>query len=284
MSDAEMEIRRPVRPACRGSAGRRSIRRSRPARTCALQRRRRLAGPRITVPSSLVSSDSTPTGGRPASRQRSTQASVWPERISTPPCRATSGNTWPGRTKSEAPLLSLASARTVLQRSSAEMPVVRPWRTSTVTVKAVPSGASFSATIGIEMQPARMLGAERRADDAGGVADDERHLLRRAKRGGDEQIALVLAVVVVGDDHDLAFGEGLDRGVDSAVAIGHALTSRAASAKCETATPSPRPSGRDASDSDRPARMPPWLRRSAPRGYRRKDRGGLWSTTSVSRP
>ncbi len=39
--------------------------------------------------------------------------------------------------------------------------------------------------------------------------------LRRAQRCGDEEIALVLAVVVVGDDHDLAFGEGLDGGFDS---------------------------------------------------------------------
>src|SRR6267142_5315751 len=106
------------------------------------------SGPRITVPLSFMSSASTPTAGKPASRQRSTQASVWPERISTPPFLATSGKTWPGRTKSEAPLLPLASARTVLVRSSAEIPVVTPCRTSTETVKAVPSGASLSATIG----------------------------------------------------------------------------------------------------------------------------------------
>src|SRR5213593_2468164 len=102
--------------------------------------------------------------------------------MSTPPSLATSGKTWPGRTKSEAPLLPLASARTVLVRSSAEMPVVSPWRTSTDTVKAV-----------------GLLGGERRADDARGVADDEGHLLRRAERRRDEQIAFVLAVVVVGD-------------------------------------------------------------------------------------
>ena len=59
-----------------------------------------------------------------------------------------SGKTWPGRTKSLAPMLPLASARTVLQRCSAEMPVVMPCLTSTETVKAVPSGASFAATIG----------------------------------------------------------------------------------------------------------------------------------------
>ena len=34
------------------------------------------SGPRITVPSSFINSDSTPTGGKPASRHRSTQASV----------------------------------------------------------------------------------------------------------------------------------------------------------------------------------------------------------------
>jgi len=44
--------------------------------------------------------------------------------------------------------VTLASARTVLLRSSAEMPVVRPCRTSTDTVKAVPSGASLTATMG----------------------------------------------------------------------------------------------------------------------------------------
>ena len=75
----------------------------------------------------------------------------------------------------------------------------------------------------IEMQAPRLFGAERRADDARGIADDERHLLRRAERGRDEQIALVLAVVVVGDDDDLAFGEGLDRRFDASVAIGHVL-------------------------------------------------------------
>src|SRR5215831_2760282 len=109
---------------------------------------RTTSAPRITVPSSFISSERTPTNGKPASRHRSMHASVWPERISTPPSRATSGNTWPGRTKSVAPLLGLASARTVLVRSSAEMPVVSPWRTSTETVNAVPSGASFSATMG----------------------------------------------------------------------------------------------------------------------------------------
>ena len=86
----------------------------------------RTSSPRLTVPSSLTSSAITPTGGKPASRARSTAASVWPERISVPPGLAISGKTCPGRTKSSAAAFPLASARTVLQRSSAEMPVVSP--------------------------------------------------------------------------------------------------------------------------------------------------------------
>ena len=68
---------------------------------------------------------------------------------------------------------------------------------------------------GIEVQALGFLRRQRRADDAGGVADDERHLLGRAERRRDEQIALVLAVVVVGDDHDLALGEGGDNGFNA---------------------------------------------------------------------
>jgi hypothetical protein len=60
----------------------------------------------------------------------------------------------------------------------------------------------------IEPQPPRLVDRQRRADDARGVPDDERHLLRRAQRGGDEQVALVLAVVVIGDHEHLAAGKG----------------------------------------------------------------------------
>ena len=72
---------------------------------------------------SFISSLMTPTGGRPESLQRSTAASVWPERSSTPPSLAISGKMWPGRAKSLAPTLGLDSARQQEARSSAEMPV-----------------------------------------------------------------------------------------------------------------------------------------------------------------
>src|SRR5579859_2976822 len=54
------------------------------------------------------------------------------------------------------------------------------------------------------------------------MADDERHLVRRAQARRDEQVALVLAIVVVGDDDDLAAGECGDGGGDVLVAIVHA--------------------------------------------------------------
>ena len=52
------------------------------------------------VPSSCRISQSTPAGWSPASCARSTAASVWPARRSTPPALARSGKTWPGCTRS----------------------------------------------------------------------------------------------------------------------------------------------------------------------------------------
>src|SRR5579883_772037 len=45
-------------------------------------------------------SQMTPPGRKPASRARSTTASVWPARTNTPPSRARSGNTCPERARS----------------------------------------------------------------------------------------------------------------------------------------------------------------------------------------
>ena len=130
---------------------------------------------------------------------------------------ATSGKTWPGRTKSAAPLLPLASARTVLVRSSAEMPVVSAVAHVDRDRERGAERRIVCRHHRIEMQAPGLFRRQRRADDAGGMADDEGHLLRRAERGGDEQIALVLAVVVVGDDDDLAARKSGDAGFDAAL-------------------------------------------------------------------
>src|ERR1035441_659415 len=56
-------------------------------------------GTRAIVPSSFMISQITPAGLRPARRARSTLASVWPARTSTPPSLARSGNMCPGRAR-----------------------------------------------------------------------------------------------------------------------------------------------------------------------------------------
>lgn len=99
----------------------------------------------------------------PASSARSNAASVWPGRVSTPRSRATSGKMCPGLRSSAARVLGSPSARMVLQRSDALMPVVTPSRRSTVTVKAVYISSSFSAV-------GTMSGSSRRLHVAGGSA------------------------------------------------------------------------------------------------------------------
>ena len=74
-----------------------------------------------------------------------------------------------------------------------------------------------------QAQPPRIVGGDRRADDARGVADDEGHLLGRAERGGDDQIALAFAVVVIGDDDEFALRKGLQ---DFLNRVGHFLNTR----------------------------------------------------------
>ena len=71
-----------------------------------------------------------------------------------------------------------------------------------------------------EIQPPRIVAGQRNADDAAAIADDEGHLLGGAKRSGDDQVALVLAIVVVGDGDDLATGESLDGVCDGIEHIG----------------------------------------------------------------
>ena len=99
----------------------------------------------------------------------------------------------------------------MLLRCSAEMPVVRPCRTSTETVKAVPCGASFAATIGCRFRrraSAVVIGAQTMPQQLrmmkaifSGVQSD----------GGADEIAFVLAVIVVGDDDNFAARDGFNR-------------------------------------------------------------------------
>src|SRR5919107_4789625 len=96
------------------------------------------SGTRAMVPSSFMTSQITPAGLRPASRARSTAASVWPARFNTPPGRALKGKMCPGITRSSGPVRSSTATRQVWALSAAEMPVDMPSFASMEAVKAVP--------------------------------------------------------------------------------------------------------------------------------------------------
>ena len=76
-----------------------------------------------------------------------------------------------------------------------------------------------------DLEPLQHVAGHRHADHAAGVADREGHQLRRRLRGGEDDVALVLAVLVVDDDHGPAgrdVGDGaLDR-VEPDPAVGGA--------------------------------------------------------------
>ena len=111
--------------------------------------KRSSSGRRAIVPSGFSTSQITPAGYSPARRARSTLASVWPTRCSTPPGRDRSGKTWPGRRRSAAVDTGSIATRMVADRSAALMPVVTPNRAaaSTLTVKAVSCASVLWSTI-----------------------------------------------------------------------------------------------------------------------------------------
>ena len=94
-----------------------------------------------------MTSQITPAGFSPASRARSTAASVCPVRSSTPPGLAFNGKTCPGCTRSRGADRGSIATWIVRARSAALMPVVIPSRASTDTVNAVSNGDSFFAAI-----------------------------------------------------------------------------------------------------------------------------------------
>ena len=66
----------------------------------------------------------SPTGLQPASKHRSTAASVWPGRTRTPPGRARKGKMCPGLFSPSGRVAGSDSARIVLHRSLADTPVL----------------------------------------------------------------------------------------------------------------------------------------------------------------
>ena len=72
---------------------------------------------------------------------------------------------------------------------------------------------------GIELEAAGIFAGDRRADDAAAMADHEGHLLGRDLAGGSDQVAFILPVIVIDDDHHLAARNG-GNGVLDAVEFG----------------------------------------------------------------
>ncbi len=172
------------------------------------------SGTRAIVPSSFMISQITPAGASPASLARSTAASVCPERCSTPPARACNGNTCPGWTRSRGVAAGSIATRIVWARSAALIPVVTPSRASTETVKAVPNVASFRSVICRRSSSAQRSAREGEADQSAAVHRHEVDRVGRRELGGDREIALVLAILVVDDDHESAVANLLDRLLD----------------------------------------------------------------------
>src|SRR5829696_3571413 len=156
---------------------------------CSLENLSR-SGTRAIVPSSFMISQITPAGLNPASLARSTAASVWPARCSTPPGLARKGKTCPGITRSSGPVASSTATLQVWALSAAEMPVVMP---------------SFASIEAVDDLP-----GHRQADEATTVDGHEVDVIRGYEFGGHGQIALVLPVLVVTHDDHLALLDVLD--------------------------------------------------------------------------
>ena len=163
-------------------------------------RNRSRSGSRAIVPSAFMISHSTAAGVRPASAARSQQASVCPARASTPPGCAISGNTWPGCTMSD----GFASARgrhadrvrAVLRGDAGGDALRRLDRDGEV-------GAVDRAVLRHHRREVEALGVrrgDRHADEPAAVGRQEVDLLGRHEIRGEDEIALVLAVLLV-DQH-----------------------------------------------------------------------------------
>ena len=160
------------------------------------------SGTRAMVPSSFMISQMTPAGLRPARRARSTAASVWPARSSTPPGRAMSGNTWPGCTRSPGRDSGSMATWMVCARSAAEMPVVTPGSSARLD-RDGEGGLQARLVVARhrrQVELAAALRRQREADEAAAFLGHEVDVLGGGELGGHREVALVLAVLVVADD------------------------------------------------------------------------------------
>ena len=159
-------------------------------------------------------SQMTPAGVSPASRARSTDASVCPPARGPRRLWPCSGKTWPGWTRSCGVEPGSIATWIVWARSWAEMPVVTPSLASTATVNAVCSGSLVLGRHQVEAERVAAFGGQRQADQAAALFRHEIDRLRGGELGRHRQVALVLAVLVVADDDHPPAADLLDRLLD----------------------------------------------------------------------
>ncbi len=148
-------------------------------------------------PSGFMISQITPPGSKPAIRARSTAASVCPARTRTPPSRARSGNTCPGRARSRGRALGSIAVRMVCARSAAEIPVETP---SSRVDRFAERGAETRCVHGRDQRQVQRVAAlrcQRQADQAAAMGRHEVDGFGRDGLGRNGQVALVFAVLVV---------------------------------------------------------------------------------------
>ena len=163
------------------------------------------SGSRSIRPSSPAISTMAPAGRRPASRARSTAASVWPLRTRTPPGLARSGKMWPGRTKSPASASPLGQQ---LERGGAVGGGdAGGHAVGGARVDGDREGRAHRLGVVLdhlrELEAVELVALHGRADQAAALAHHEGDDLGGRLLGGDDEVALVLPVLVV-DDHDRA--------------------------------------------------------------------------------
>ena len=186
------------------------------------------SGTRAIVPSSFVISQITPDGLRPARRARSTAASVWPMRSSTPPGRARSALHVAAHEQVGRPRVGrdrdLHGVAAVGGRDAGGDALAG------VDRRGVRGAVTRPALVGDQPQP-ELVGArlgQAEADLPAGVGHHEVERLGRRELRGDDEVALVLAVGVVDDDDEAALADLVDRLLDGGEGRGHCHVSRLA--------------------------------------------------------
>ena len=165
------------------------------------------------VRSGVTTSERTPAGWSPASRARSTAASVWPGRSSTPPGRLRSGKMWPGRTKSAGDGVRIGE-RAERPRAVGGRDARRDARGEVDRDRergALPLSVVADHQRQVELvEPLAWESAAQMTPEV--CSRKNASDSRRDRVGGHDEVALVLAVLVVGDDDHLAAtdrGDGL---------------------------------------------------------------------------